>query len=43
MNSSSLDIDQRIRLMAFEWLSQQTKIYADALPCVLLEKALSLE
>lgn len=43
MNKSSLDIDQRIRLMAFNWLSQQVKIHGEVLPRILLEKGFDFE
>ena len=38
-----LDIDQRIRLIAFNWLSQQVKIHGEVLHRILLEKGFEFE
>jgi putative restriction endonuclease len=43
MINSSPDNDQRIRLMAFEWLSKQTKMHGEVLPRILLEKGFEFE
>jgi putative restriction endonuclease len=43
MIQSSINIDQQVRLIAFDWLSKQTKIYGEVLPRILLEKGFEFE
>jgi len=37
------DIDQRVRLAAFDWLSNQIKVHGDVLPRTVLEKGFEFE
>src|SRR5205807_9251770 len=42
-NISPDDIDQRVRLAAFDWLSKQSKIYGDVLPREILARGFTFE
>lgn len=43
MGSISADLDTRIRLVAFEWLSKQTSLYEDVLPRDILAQGFEFE
>src|ERR1043166_28611 len=43
MSSTAFDLDGRVRIAAFEWLSKQTKLYGDVLQRNLLEAGFEYE